>query len=133
MVGDPLTITWETEPHFMGAFKANLPGQYRYQRRLFTQFMQRGMAAAERGFFLCGDDVSWTAGFTEARGSSGTYAVPRPSGRPAVAVYGRSRAFPPRTPPSRDRPRACPHVAHLMSDHTSSPRWQLGCLTESCQ
>ena len=44
----------------MGAFRSNLPGQYRYQRRLFTQFMD-----SPDGFFLCGDDVSWTAGFAE--------------------------------------------------------------------
>ena len=35
-----MTVSWETEPYFMGAFKANLPGHYRYQRRLFTHFMQ---------------------------------------------------------------------------------------------
>ncbi|MFE2540062.1 flavin monoamine oxidase family protein [Actinacidiphila glaucinigra] len=75
VVGDPLTITWETEPHFMGAFKANLPGHYRYQRRLFTQFMQRGLPAAERGFFLCGDDVSWTAGFAEGAVTTALNAV----------------------------------------------------------
>ncbi|SNS50143.1 tryptophan 2-monooxygenase [Actinoplanes regularis] len=60
IVGDPVAVTWETEPSFMGAFRANLPGQYRYQRRLFTQFMDE-----PDGFFLCGDDVSWTAGFAE--------------------------------------------------------------------
>ena len=40
MIANPLTVSWETEPWFMGAFKANLPGHYRYQRRLFTHFMQ---------------------------------------------------------------------------------------------
>ncbi|GGZ64349.1 tryptophan synthase subunit alpha [Streptomyces inusitatus] len=75
VVGEPLTITWENEPHFMGAFKSNLPGQYRYQRRLFTQFMQRGLPGAERGFFLCGDDVSWTAGFAEGAVTTALNAV----------------------------------------------------------
>ncbi|MFD0267981.1 flavin monoamine oxidase family protein [Streptomyces sp. NPDC127106] len=75
VIGSPLTVTWETEPHFMGAFKSNLPGQYRYQRRLFTQFMQRGLPAGRRGFFLCGDDVSWTAGFAEGAVTTALNAV----------------------------------------------------------
>ncbi|MFJ6836900.1 flavin monoamine oxidase family protein [Streptomyces sp. NPDC091209] len=75
LVGDPITITWENEPHFMGAFKSNLPGHYRYQRRLFTQFVQRDLAAHRRGFFLCGDDVSWTAGFAEGAVTTALNAV----------------------------------------------------------
>ncbi|MEU3188843.1 NAD(P)/FAD-dependent oxidoreductase [Streptomyces sp. NPDC006923] len=75
IVGDPLTVTWETEPRFMGAFKSNLPGQYRYQRRLFTQFMQERTDERHRGFFLCGDDVSWTAGFAEGAVSTALNAV----------------------------------------------------------
>lgn len=75
IAGPPITVTWETEPHFMGAFKANLPGQYRYQRRLFTQFVQDGLPAAQRGFFLAGDDVSWTAGFAEGAVTTALNAV----------------------------------------------------------
>ena len=59
IVAPPLSVSWEHEPWFMGAFKANLPGHYRYQRRLFAQFMQGGP------IFLAGDDVSWTAGWAE--------------------------------------------------------------------
>ncbi len=40
IIAPPVTVTWEAEPAFMGAFKANLPGHYRYQERLFTHFMQ---------------------------------------------------------------------------------------------
>jgi monoamine oxidase len=75
IVAGPLTVTWETEPRFMGAFKSNLPGHYRYQRRLFTQFMQEDMAPEQRGFFLCGDDVSWTAGFAEGAVTTALNAV----------------------------------------------------------
>ncbi|MER5358344.1 NAD(P)/FAD-dependent oxidoreductase [Streptomyces sp. NPDC002785] len=75
VIAEPLTVTWETEPRFMGAFKSNLPGQYRYQRRLFTQFMQEDMDAAQHGFFLCGDDVSWTAGFAEGAVTTALNAV----------------------------------------------------------
>lgn len=75
IVGTPLTVSWETEPYFMGAFKANLPGQYRYQRRLYTHFMQEGFAAGQRGLFLAGDDVSWTAGWAEGAVTTALNAV----------------------------------------------------------
>ncbi|NJQ08374.1 flavin monoamine oxidase family protein [Streptomyces lonarensis] len=65
IIGDPVTVSWEDEPWFMGAFKANLPGHYRYQRRLFTHFVQDRLPADRRGLFLAGDDVSWTAGWAE--------------------------------------------------------------------
>lgn len=75
IVGAPLAVTWETEPHFMGAFKQNLPGHYRYQRRLFTHFVQRDADPAQRGFFLAGDDVSWTGGFAEGAVTTALNAV----------------------------------------------------------
>ena len=64
-IAPPLTVSWENEPWFMGAFKANLPGHYRYQRRVFSHFMQAELDPAHRGVFLAGDDVSWTAGWAE--------------------------------------------------------------------
>ncbi|GAA3748920.1 tryptophan 2-monooxygenase [Spinactinospora alkalitolerans] len=65
IIGDPVTVSWEAEPYFMGAFKANLPGHYRYQRRLFTHFKQDDLEERHRGLFLAGDDISWTAGWAE--------------------------------------------------------------------
>lgn len=65
IIGNPVTVSWENEPYFMGAFKANLPGHYRYQRRLFTHFMQDSLPEDKRGIFLAGDDISWTAGWAE--------------------------------------------------------------------
>ncbi len=65
IVGDPVTLSWETERDFMGAFKANLPGHYRYQERLFGHFMQDAFEHGHRGIFLAGDDISWTAGWAE--------------------------------------------------------------------
>ncbi|WP_372435280.1 flavin monoamine oxidase family protein [Tomitella cavernea] len=65
VVAPPLTISWEVERNFMGAFRANLPGHYRYQERLFTHFMQDGFGDGHRGVFLAGDDISWTAGWAE--------------------------------------------------------------------
>jgi tryptophan 2-monooxygenase len=65
IIGQPITVSWESDPNFMGAFKANLPGHYRYQRRLFSHFVQDGFAPEHRGLFLAGDDISWTAGWAE--------------------------------------------------------------------
>jgi tryptophan 2-monooxygenase len=75
MIGNPLTISWETEPWFMGAFKADLPGHYRYQRRLFTHFMQDRLPPEYRGIFLAGDDISWTAGWAEGAAQTALNAV----------------------------------------------------------
>ncbi|WP_020497357.1 flavin monoamine oxidase family protein [Sciscionella marina] len=75
VIGKPITVTWEREPNFNGAFKANLPGHYRYQRRLYTHFMQQDLNADQRGFFLAGDDVSWTGGFAEGAVTTALNAV----------------------------------------------------------
>jgi lysine 2-monooxygenase len=65
IVSQPITVSWESDPNFMGAFKGNLPGHYRYQRRLFCHFMQAHLPPELRGMFLAGDDISWTAGWAE--------------------------------------------------------------------
>ena len=75
IVGQPITVSWEDDPNFMGAFKANLPGHYRYQERLYTHFDQADLAAEHRGIFLAGDDVSWTAGWAEGAVTTGLNAV----------------------------------------------------------
>lgn len=65
IVGQPITISWEDDENFLGAFKGALPGHYRYNRRMFTHFMQREFPAQQRGIFIAGDDVSWTPGWAE--------------------------------------------------------------------
>lgn len=75
IIATPLTVSWETEPYFMGAFKANLPGQYRYQRRLYTHFMQDSLPDRQRGLFLAGDDISWSAGWAEGAVTTALNAV----------------------------------------------------------
>ncbi|WP_369573970.1 flavin monoamine oxidase family protein [Acidithiobacillus sp. IBUN Pt1247-S3] len=62
---NPVTISWELEENFLGAFKGALPGHYRYNRIMYTQFDQRNFPKQERGIFLAGDDVSWTPGWAE--------------------------------------------------------------------
>ena len=75
IIAPPETVTWESERWFMGAFKANLPGHYRYQQRLYTHFMQDRLAEEYRGLFLAGDDVSWTAGWAEGAVTTALNAV----------------------------------------------------------
>ena len=65
IIGDPITISWEADPHFLGAFKGALPGHYRYNQRMYAHFMQQNMPAAQRGIFIAGDDVSWTPAWAE--------------------------------------------------------------------
>jgi lysine 2-monooxygenase len=65
IIGDPITVSWESDPNFLGAFKGALPGHYRYNRRMFCQFMQDATPPAERGLFLAGDGISFTPAWAE--------------------------------------------------------------------
>ncbi|MEO0818833.1 MAG: NAD(P)/FAD-dependent oxidoreductase [Pseudomonadota bacterium] len=65
IIGDPITVSWEADPNFLGAFKGALPGHYRYNHRMFGQFMQGALPPAERGVFIAGDDVSFMPGWVE--------------------------------------------------------------------
>ncbi|MDY0884818.1 flavin monoamine oxidase family protein [Dongia soli] len=65
IIGDPITVSWEADPHFLGAFKGALPGHYRYNHRMYGHFMQAKMPPSERGIFLAGDDVSWIPAWVE--------------------------------------------------------------------
>jgi tryptophan 2-monooxygenase len=75
IVGEPITVSWEADPNFMGAFKNNLPGHYRYQERLFGHFMQDKLPDSQRGIFLAGDDISFTAGWAEGAVTTALNAV----------------------------------------------------------
>lgn len=65
ILGDPITVSWEADQNFLGAFKGALPGHYRYNHRMFGHFVQSDMPPAERGIFLAGDGVSWTPAWVE--------------------------------------------------------------------
>lgn len=65
IIGEPITISWEADPYFLGAFKGALPGHYRYNHRMYGHFMQDDLPMAERGIFIAGDDVSWTPAWVE--------------------------------------------------------------------
>jgi lysine 2-monooxygenase len=65
IVGDPISVSWEADPYFLGAFKGALPGHYRYNHRMYGHFMQENLPAVEKGIFLAGDDVSFTPAWVE--------------------------------------------------------------------
>jgi tryptophan 2-monooxygenase len=66
IVGRPITVSWENEPHFLGAFKGALPGHYRYNTRMYGHFYgQERLSEAERGIFIAGDDVSFMPAWVE--------------------------------------------------------------------
>ena len=65
IIGDPITVSWEADPHFLGAFKGALPGHYRYNQRMYAHFVQHAMPLQQRGIFIAGDDVSWTPAWVE--------------------------------------------------------------------
>lgn len=65
VIGEPITVSWEADPLFLGAFKGAQPGHYRYNRRMYGYFMQDDLPAHQQGLFLAGDDTSWTPGWAE--------------------------------------------------------------------
>ena len=65
IIGDPITVSWEADAHFLGAFKGALPGHYRYNQRMYAHFVQDDLPAEQRGIFVAGDDVSWTPAWVE--------------------------------------------------------------------
>jgi lysine 2-monooxygenase len=75
IVGEPVTVSWEDDPFFLGAFKGALPGHYRYNHRMYTHFMQRDLPESQRGIFLAGDDVSFTPAWAEGAVQTGLNAV----------------------------------------------------------
>ncbi len=75
VIGNPISVSWEADPNFLGAFKGSLPGHYRYNRRMYCHFMQDGMPKSEKGIFLSGDDISWTPGWVEGAVQTGLNAV----------------------------------------------------------
>ena len=65
IIGDPITVSWEADRHFLGAFKGALPGHYRYNQRMYAHFRQDHMPPEQQGIFIAGDDVSWTPAWVE--------------------------------------------------------------------
>lgn len=65
IVGNPISVSWEKNESFLGAFKGALPGHYRYNHRMYRQFMQDRLPMQERGIFFAGDDIGWVPGWVE--------------------------------------------------------------------
>ncbi len=94
IVGDPITVSWEADRHFLGAFKGALPGHYRYNQRMYAHFRQHRMPPEQQGIFIAGDDVLLDTGVGRGRGpdlaerSLGDHASP---GRPNSSRQPRTR------------------------------------------
>ncbi len=101
ILGDPITVSWEADENFLGAFKGALPGHYRYNHRMFGHFMQDNMPPEQRGIFIAGDGVSWTPAWVEGAVQTSLNAVAgiihhlggvshpeNPSPRDAYQAYG---------------------------------------------
>lgn len=75
IIAEPIAVSWEADPNFLGAFKGALPGHYRYNERMYSHFYQQDMADEHRGIFLAGDDVSFTPAWAEGAVQTGLNAV----------------------------------------------------------
>jgi len=91
---EKITISWDNDPFFLGAFKNNLPGQYMLQRKLYAQFAEPDTPAQQK-FVLAGDDISWTGGWAEGAVTTAINAA-----NAIVAAFGGS-AFEQRGPLDR--------------------------------
>jgi tryptophan 2-monooxygenase len=60
---DILSIDWQDQPEYSGAFKLHLPGQDADLRELYFQFQAKD--DSDRGVYLAGDSVSWSGGWVE--------------------------------------------------------------------
>lgn len=65
IIGDPITVSWEADRNFLGAFKGALPGHYRYNHVMYGHFDQANLPARQRGVFIAGDGISWTPAWVE--------------------------------------------------------------------
>ncbi|GAA3487016.1 NAD(P)/FAD-dependent oxidoreductase [Streptomyces cremeus] len=76
-----VTISWENEAHFRGLCRFSAPGEYPYQRDLFSHFMKdfTGQPAVPgeppNALFFAGDDTSWSSGWLEHALASGLNAA----------------------------------------------------------
>ena len=65
IVGEPLAVSWSADQHFLGAFKGALPGHYRYNRLMYSHFIEGQADPRQKGVFLAGDGISWTPAWAE--------------------------------------------------------------------
>ena len=71
--GEILSIDWQDQPGFHGAFKLNLPGQESANAALFYQFQH--VNTGKPALILAGDGVSWSGGWVEGALQTGLQAA----------------------------------------------------------
>ena len=60
-----LSIDWQSEPFYYGAFKLNLPGHEDETADLFYQYLSVLDSRTDKGIYLAGDSVSMAGGWIE--------------------------------------------------------------------
>ena len=71
-----IQVDWQLEPHYYGAFKLHKPGQDTYVFDVFHHFLLGAdKDSPYKGFFLAGDGISWSGGWTEGALQTGLNAM----------------------------------------------------------
>jgi tryptophan 2-monooxygenase len=101
--GEILSIDWEAEPYYYGAFKLQYPGQEPAIHAAYYQFLSVLDPSADAGVYLAGDGVSWSGGWTEGALQTGLNAA-------CAAARRLGGTLPPHSPLTQD-----PHRHHYGS------------------
>lgn len=73
--GDIISIDWQTEEFYQGAFKLNFPDQETWVQQVYYQFLTALSPDADTGVYLAGDGVGWNGGWTECAMETGLNAA----------------------------------------------------------
>ncbi len=73
--GEILTVDWDREPYYHGAFKLQYPGQEADLQAAYFQFLSVLDRESDTGVYLAGDSVSWSGGWVEGALHTGVNAA----------------------------------------------------------
>lgn len=90
MNGEILSVDWDLEPYFHGAFKLQYPGQEPDIAAAYYQFLDALDPTSDRGVYLAGDSVSWSGGWIEGALHTGINAACAAAKRIGANVRGLS-------------------------------------------
>jgi tryptophan 2-monooxygenase len=70
-----LSIDWQTQEYYQGAFKLNFPDQETWVQKVYYQFLTCLDPERDTGVYLAGDGVGWNGGWTECAMETGLNAA----------------------------------------------------------
>jgi tryptophan 2-monooxygenase len=73
--GEVLSVDWDREPFYHGAFKLQYPGQEADLQAAYFQFLSVLDPRSDTGVYLAGDSVSWSGGWMEGALQTGLNAA----------------------------------------------------------